>query len=107
MRAYADPVKWTYLRDNANPETPVIKTEQATEGTILEHNKSLRNSSYTGDLTFGRHLAEIPQIIMEKWMKEDPVIKHGESHPDFFKCMMKKLKLHPELLVADNRSKYI
>ena len=107
MRSSPDPIKTTVLTDNSNPGNITVKTEQPSENVILEHNQNLRRSCYTGDLTFGRHFAEIPRIILEKWMKEEPVLSAGEVHPDYQKVLMKKIKEHPELLVTDNRRKYI
>jgi hypothetical protein len=53
--------------DASSGATTFIRTQDVEP--ILEHNKALRAMPQRGDC--GRHVAKIPNIIMEKWLHEE------------------------------------
>jgi len=56
---------------------------------ILARNKLLRSLPQRSD--WGRHIATIPNIIIERWMKEDGVNVLGLSSEDFGEFIRRKL----------------
>ena len=56
---------------------------------ILAHNKLLQSLPQTSD--WGRHIATIPNVIIERWMKEDGVNVLGLSSEDFGEFIRRKL----------------
>ena len=56
---------------------------------ILERNKLLRTLPQRSD--WGRHIATIPNVILERWMKEDGVNVLGLPADEWGRFIRKKL----------------
>lgn len=56
---------------------------------IIERNKLLRTIPQKSD--WGRHIATIPNVIIERWMKEDGVNVLGLSSEEWGEFIRKKL----------------
>lgn len=95
------PISWKMEDVVGEPGKWIIKTEQD-EQPILEHNLALRNSEYTGDLTFGRHLADIPLILWNRWLKQYPELKYVGKYPEADKKLFQLIKDHPKVKVNDD-----
>ena len=78
----------------------IVKTEQD-EQPILEHNLALRNSEYTGDISFGRHVASIPNILWDRWVKQYPILKTINHDPEASKILFKLINDHKKVKVND------
>lgn len=57
---------------------------------ILDNNKRLKNEPQSRKSPL-RHIATIPNIFIEKWLREDGVFVLGLSKHEFAKFVMKKL----------------
>lgn len=95
-------IDWEMESVVGEPGKYMIKTEQD-EQPILEHNKALRNAGYTGDLSFGRHIASIPFILWNRWLKKYPELKAGSKHPDYETTLHRLLNEHSYLKVNDDK----
>lgn len=60
-----DSVIKSELHWSEHDETMTHVTSQPSENLILAWNKAVRDNSLMGDLSFGRHLAAIPEIAWE------------------------------------------
>lgn len=56
---------------------------------ILDHNKALQNTPQKSD--WGRHIASIPLIIIDKWSKEDGVNVLAMGKDEAAKYLKRKL----------------
>jgi hypothetical protein len=83
-------VKETYYWDDITKTMTVRNRHDVTD--IIEANKRRANASV--DSRFGNeflhHFAEIPNAIIEKWLKEDGIDVFSED-PDMQKAVLKKL----------------
>lgn len=72
----------TYFEYEADTDTSVISTVQDVEP-ILERNKLLSNNSdYTkqGIKESWWHYADIPNVLIEKWLREDGIDVYNKDH---------------------------
>ncbi len=97
-----DAIRWEMEDVVGEPGKWTIKTEQDEEP-ILEHNLALQNSEYTGDLTFGRHVASIPKILWSRWLRQYPILKNANHDPEANKLLFKLINEHPKLKVNNER----
>ncbi len=70
---------------------------------IIEANKALQNTTQKSD--WGRHIARIPNVILEKWINEDGVNYLALPAEEFGKMIKRKLR-DPDyrwLLVTDKQ----
>jgi hypothetical protein len=56
---------------------------------VIERNKALQGLPQKSD--WGRHIATIPNVILERWMKEEGVNVLGLSGEEWGKFIRKKL----------------
>lgn len=94
------PISWEMEDVVGEPNKWIIKTEQD-EAPILEHNLALRNSGYTGNLTFGRQIASIPIILWNRWIKKYPCLKNGPRDPDYQPTLYRLIMQNPKVKVND------
>jgi hypothetical protein len=78
----------TRVHYDASERTVTFERVQDVEA-ILEHNKRLQSMPQKSD--WGRHIATIPNVILEKWMKEDGVNLLGLSSEEWGAFIRKKL----------------
>lgn len=57
---------------------------------IIENNKRLQNEPQRSD--WGRHVASIPNVIIERWINEDGVNYLALPGPEFAKLIKRKLR---------------
>jgi hypothetical protein len=76
------------VRLDSDGTTLTVERVQDVEA-IIERNKLLRTLPQRSD--WGRHIATIPNIIIERWMKEDGVNVLGLSSEEFGEFIRKKL----------------
>ena len=57
---------------------------------ILEHNKLLQGLEQRSD--WGRHIASIPAVIIEKWINEDGVNSLALPKDEFTRLVKRKLR---------------
>lgn len=94
-------ISWEMEDVVGEPGKWIIKTEQD-EKPFLEIAQNLRNSEYTGNLTFGRHVASIPPILWNRWVKEYPCLRNGRRDPDYEKTLFRLIMEHPKVKVTDD-----
>jgi len=61
---------------------------------ILERNKALQSG--TGDTDLGRHIATIPNVVIEKWLHEDGVSYQEMMSKDGFERLVKRKLRDPD-----------
>ncbi len=97
-------ISWEMEDVVGEPGKWIIKTEQD-ETPYLNWAATLRSHEYTGDLTFGRHVASIPPILWNRWVKAYPCLRNGKRDPDYeptlFRLIMdnQKVKVNNERLL--------
>lgn len=80
----------TIIHSDASEGTVTFQRVQDVEA-ILENNKRLQNEAQGRAETF-HHVGTIPNIILERWMKEDGVNYLALSGEEFGKLVFKKLR---------------
>ncbi len=93
-------IQWSFETDTTTGKT-IIKTEQ-NESPILELNNDKRNMGYKGNLSFGRHVASVPFILWNRWIKDNPPLKAGKHHPDYETTLYKLIMAHNKVKVNDD-----
>ena len=97
-----DVIRWEMEDVVGEPGKWMIKTEQDEEP-ILAHNLALQNSEYTGDFTFGRHVASIPNILWARWVKQYPILKNCNHDPEARRILFRLIMENPKVKVNDER----
>jgi len=94
-----DGVSRKVIQDHGAKTTTFVTTQDVEP--ILEHNKVLQTIPQKSD--WGRHIASIPMVIVEKWLREDGVYFPSLPQPERGKYLRRKL-LDPDyrfLLTTD------
>jgi len=80
----------TRTRYDAAEGVVVIERVQDCEP-ILERNKALQNEQ-RADSDWGRHIASVPNVILERWIKEDGVNLLALPAQEFGALIRRKLR---------------
>jgi hypothetical protein len=91
----------TRIVDQPHEGRVYVERTQPTEIAVLERNAALRNTEIR-DLSFGRYVAEIPEIALPDLMRDYPGIFNGPPAVRQ-RMLMKALRDHPEWMVQDKR----
>jgi len=106
MPRYALPVDdiitWEMEDVVGEPGKWVIRTQQADEP-IYENNQALRNCDYKGEFEFGRHVASIPLLEWNNWLKKYPILKDVNHDPTANKLLFKLIMQNSEVKVNNDR----
>lgn len=96
-------IDWKIRNIAGEPGRYMIETTQD-EQPILEYNHARRESVDSfGDLSFGRQVASIPVNLWNRWIKENPEIKAGRTHPDYEKVLFRLINEHPKVKVNNDK----
>lgn len=68
-----------------------IERKQDLDDIVKVNRKSFNDSSRKGDLSFGRRVASIPNVIVEKWLKENINLFDYGIDPDVTREINKRL----------------
>lgn len=81
-----------YWIDKSNGDLTIERIEDVES--ILQHNKQLQaenhNKSFINDSSWGHKVADIPNIVIEQWLKEG--IDLFSTDPDMKKKVLRKLQ---------------
>ena len=87
----------------AHTDESVMHTYQPTEDLILERNADLQKTQHNAELMGMQHVAEVPMILMNKWIREDPEMTAPDPQTRNL-ALIRHIRENPQTMVVDPKS---
>ena len=91
----------THFRPHTDEQ--VIHTYQPSEDLILERNADMQKDARNNELLGMQHLAEVPMILMNQWIRDDPEMTAPDAQTRNL-ALIRHIKANPQTMVVDPKT---